>query len=253
MKKLTLLAFALSLSVGIFAQVAKYQPKLVAVFMGEKNQTFDENRFSDVNCYYIPEMKIIESENKNTTTKSVMSGLGVDRDEEMQEFEGKPEGMIYRRNMILAFDKNGILAGSGKMSKDLHLDKIPLTIGKNMGNFEYTNLAELSKQLIKKDKPMKAGKKMKAKKPRVYDYVTFNVPDFEVSDSEGNKTTINTIVKDSQMTVVVFIYLDNDFNTQAGTENGAGFESTVQTVAAEKQLKLLVKIEEEIFGKKVNL
>jgi hypothetical protein len=238
---------------GIFAQVAKYQPNVIAIFMGEKNQTFDESRFSDINCYYIPEMKLIENGNKNGTTKSVMSSLGANMDEEMQEFEGKPEGMIYRRNMILAFDKNGILAGSGKMSKDLHLDKIPLTIGKNMGNYEYTNLADLSKQFIKKDKPMKAGKKMKAKKPRVYNYVTFNVPDFDVSDSKENKTTINTIVKGSQMTVVVFIYLDNDFDTKSGSESGAGFDDTMQTVAAEKQLKLLVKIEEEIFGKKVNL
>lgn len=238
----------------VFAQVAKYQPKVIAIFMGEKSSTFDESRFPDVNCYYIPGMKLIESGNKNTTTKSVMSGLGANMDEEMQNYEGKPEGFIYSRNGILAFDQNGNLAGTGKISKDLSLDKMPLTIGKKMGAFEYTNLADLSKDFVKKGKPMKARKKMKAKKPRVYDYVSFNVPEFEVSDSKGNNTSFNSIVKEAPMTVVVFIYLDSEIDGQSGTESGANFSSTVQTVAAaEKQLKLLVKAEKEIFGKKVAL
>lgn len=173
--------------------------------------------------------------------------------EENQNFKGKPEGFIYARDMILAFDKNGILAASGRMSKDLHLDNVPLTIGKKMGNYEYTKLADLSKQFVKKDKPMKPGKKMKAKNPSVYNYVSFNVPDFEVSDSKGNNTTFNSVVKGNPMTVVFFIYLDSDFDAGGNIEEKTDFSSTVNTMAAEKQLRLLVKAEKDIFGKKVHL
>ena len=98
MKKLGLILLSLTLSLGVFAQ-AKYQAKVVVVFMGEKNATFDESLFPNCEFYYTP--GIVASEKKVNTLSGKIAGdiTGNDYSQTYDvEFSGTPEA-AYKTNI----------------------------------------------------------------------------------------------------------------------------------------------------------
>lgn len=232
MKKTIVFIGLLVFTVTVFGQVSKYQPKVIAMFLGEKSPHFDENRFPDIDFYYI-----VKEKYKNP--------------------KGMLEGMDA--NKALVFDKNGTLVTL--------TNNVNSTLGIDMGYYlstkkgEFLTLHNLSKDYIKKGDEMKLGKKFKGKHPEKLSasYISFPLPDFNVAKADGEKVLFNSLVKDNPLTLVVLLHLDSDDDGAKGLESGADktgkqFMNDVdQTYRFEKQIKALNSIENEIFGKKTNL
>lgn len=230
MKKLALISLSLIFAVSIFGKGFKYQPKVVAIFLGEKSPNFDEERFSDIDFYYV-----VKEKYKN------------------------PEGMLknLEANEALAFDKNGTLVS---YSKDI---VSALNMGFSGSNFitssrgEYTNLDELTKEYVKKGKVMKSGKKFKGKDPQVLTskYISFTLPDFNLKTADNKDASFNSITKDNPLTLVIIVHLEGDTDGSKGTESGANksgsqfIKDVSGTLSFDKQLKALISAEEIIFGK----
>ena len=228
MKKLTLITLALAFSLSGFSKGYKYQPKVVAIFIGEKSPNFDESRFPDINFYYI-----VKKNYKN------------------------PKGMLvnFEANQALTFDKNSTLVS---YTKD-----IVSALNSSNSNFitakrgEYTNLDELTKEYVKKEDEMKMGKKFKGKDPNKLsnNYISFQLPDFIVNNSNNKEVSFNSITKGNPLTLVIFVHLDSDTDGSKGTESsanksGSQFMKDVSgTLSFDKQLKALNSTEEVIFGK----
>lgn len=228
MKKLTLLILAFTFTLSMFGQARKYPPKVVALFLGEKSQNFDESRFPDIDFYYV-----VKKNYKN------------------------PKGMLvnFEANQALAFDKNSTLVS---YTKD-----IISNLNNSNSNFitskrgEYTNLDNLAKQYVKKGDEMKMGKKFKGKDPNKLSdkYISFQLPDFTVNTAANKEVSFNSITKGNPLTLVIFVHLDSDTDGSKGTESGANksgsqfMKDVSGTLSFDKQLKALNSAEEVIFGK----
>lgn len=228
MKKLALITLALALTFNMFGKGFKYQPKVVAVFIGEKSDNFDESRFPDIEFYYI-----VKKNYKN------------------------PKGMLvnFEANQGLAFDKNGTLVS---YTKD-----ITNALNSSNSNFittkrgEYTNLDVLTKKYVKKEDEMKMGKKFKGKDPKKLSdkYISFQLPDFIVNNAKNKEISFNSVTKGNPLTLVIFVHLDSDTDGSKGTESGENksgsqfIKDVSGTLSFDKQLKSLNSAEEVIFGK----
>jgi hypothetical protein len=228
MKKTLLIAFMIALSGMVFA-TGKYKPKVIAIFLSPVNETFDPSQFPDIDFYYVKKVKY-----KN------------------------PEGMLnYKAGQALAFDKNGTLVSfTNIIGSDM--DHWP-----DHGNFftgkrgEFTTLNDLTKEYIKKGKVMKEGKKFKAKDPAILSssYFSFKVPDFPVYTLDGKEMSFAQLTKGNPLTLVVFVYLDPDYDGKKGYESGAGksgkeyFKDVNEILKYRKNLEDIIKIEEVIFGR----
>lgn len=186
------LAFTMLLCAVIFSafgQVSKYPPKAIGIFLGEKHPEFDESKFPNMEFYYV-----IKKNYKN------------------------PEGMLQGINegTNLLFDKNGVLIAPlkyaqteselGKAFSYMKRNKV-VTDGQEL---DITPLDDYAQTHIKKGKVLKAGKKIKSKNPDHIsdDYITFNLPDFKLTDAAGKEYSFNSLVNGNPLTLVVFQYLD---------------------------------------------
>jgi len=232
MKKMIPTLLLLILFGEVYAQV-KYQPKVIAIFLSPKNESFNPERFPDIDFYYVKKIKY-----KN------------------------PEGMLnYKAGQALAFDKNGTLVSfTNIIGSDM--DYWP-----DQGNFftgkrgEYTTLHELTREYIKKGKIMKEGKKFKGKNPNVFgsSYISFKLPDFIVYTADDQEKSFADLTKGNSLTLIVFVYLDPDLNGNKGLEDGKNktgkqyLKDVKQTKNFEKELSDLKKIEEVLFGRNMRL
>ena len=236
MKKLTILFFALISSLSLFAQ-AKYQAKVVVVFMGEKNAFFDESKFPNCEFYYTP--GIIGTEKKVNTLSGKIAGdiTGNDYSQTYDvTFSGTPEA-AYKTKMTetVLFDKNGYVSGLYKS-----FDNIVLSPKKNLqGTYDYSNYNDVSKDYIKKGNETKKAKKEPKKPNHLFDYYGMEIPfDFEVENAAGEKKSLRSLVKEEPLTILHTLYISPDADL-TGKNIGA--------------LKVLFELEKNIFGNKVVL
>lgn len=239
MRKIVFLGVVAMLAMTVSGQVAKFPPKVIAVHIGDKNPTWDESRFPDIEFYYLPNLKLVEGEKtkkKSTGMKAFQAAMNagsVGYEEFKFELEGTPQEVIDLKlgpNKALVFDKNGTFAASQNIDNDTHLDRLPFHTGVGDAK-EYANMGDLMRDFCKKGKTVKEGKKMKATgkkdkatKERAYrlaDYRTFHLPDFEVTSSKGDNVTLSQLTKGNPATMVVFFYTNPDFDYSKGTESGA--------------------------------
>lgn len=252
MKKLSLIALALILSFGAFAQ-AKYQAKLVVLFMGEKNPTFDESLFPDVDFYYTPGIIATEKKTESLTNKALGSVTGVDYSEAYDvSFSGTPEAAYTTKiTETVLFDKNGYVSGLYKS-----FDNIALSPKKNLqGTIEFVSYNAISKDFIKKGKETKKAKKDPKKPKHLFDYHGMEIPfDFEVENAAGEKSMIRDLVKGEALTILHTLYLPKDADFKSGMESGADktgkefLSDGHETGKAFGFLKMVFELEESIYG-----
>jgi len=232
MKKLILLLIALISSFGLYAQ-AKYQAKIVVVFMGEKNATFDEEMFPNFEFYYTP--GIIGTEKKANTLSGKIAGSITGDDYSTAydvSFSGTPEA-AYKTKITetVLFDKNGYVSGLYKS-----FSNIALSPKKNLqGTIEFAHYNAISKDYIKKGDETKKAKKAPKKPTHLFDYYGMEIPfDFEVENAAGEKKSLRNLVKGEPLTIFHSLYVSPDADL------------TNKSFSA---LKVLFELEENIYGK----
>jgi len=255
MKRLAFLTLAVIISLGAIAQ-QKYQPKVVVLFMGEKNPTFDESKFPDCKFYYTPGITAEVKEAKSVSNK-LLSRSGIKKEGGVYDikFGGAP-AEAYSTNIIggTFFDKNGLICGQYKT-----IDNILVSPKKNLqGAMDFVSYKSFSKDYIKKGKTIKKAKRAPKKPKKLFDYHRMEMPtDFEVVDSKGNKENIKNLVKGEPLTLLYVLYLKSDYDLKAGTESGENkkgkqfINDALNTTAAIKKLEKVSEIEQDIFGHKV--
>lgn len=257
MKKIGLVILSLALYLGAFSQ-AKYQAKVVVVFMGEKNSTFDESMFPNCEFYYTPGIVATEKKANSLSGKIAGSITGDDYSETYDiSFSGTPEA-AYKTKITetILFDKNGYVSGLYKS-----FDNIALSPKKNLqGTIDFTNYNVVSKDYIKKGKETKKAKKAPKKPKHLFDYYGMEIPfDFEVENAAGEKKSLRSLVKGEPLTILHTFYLSTDIDFKSGLESGANktgkefLSDQNKTNQSFNALKILFDFEEEIYGNKVNL
>jgi hypothetical protein len=250
MKKLALLSLALILSFGAFAQ-AKYQAKVVVLFMGEKNPTFEESKFPNIDFYYTPGITMVETD--VITGPGALLGLGG----HAMEFSGTPaEAYFTEISGGVFFDKNGYVSGSFRGMGD-----IVLSPKKNLqGSYDYCSYNDISKDYIKKGDETKKAKKAPRKPKILFDYYGMEIPaDFEVENAAGKKASVRSLVKGEPLTILYTLYMAPEIDLKAGLKSGEGksgkdfLKSSLSTTVGIGALAIVEELEEGIFGTKVDL
>ncbi len=262
MKKIALLSFALFLGLVATAQM-KYQPKAIVIFKGEKNPTFDESKYPNLTFYYTPgitlKKELAANTKENETLNAVLSVTGIDAFL-TQDFVGTPT--IFNEVKMWGcylFDKNVTVTGLVR-----NLQTVQVSARKNMqGQYVYEDFKSICKNYVKKGNTTKLSKK-KLKKSMwdnvwtLQDYIGYKIPDdFEIENKSGEKIMFSKVVKENNLTLVYFLYLNKNFDLNKGKESGAGKTGgefagdVISTVAADKQTEVLSDIENVIFGYRV--
>jgi len=256
MKKATLFIMACTFSLVSFAQ-AKYQPKVVVLFMGEKNSTFDESKFPDFKFYYTPGITVETKETKSLTTKLSEKIIGTELEGTVYDlsYKGTPQE-AYFTNMdgVTFFDKNGVISGRYKSFKNILLSpKKSLS-----GTYDFDNYDSFSKGYVKKGDTTKKAKKGPKKPDNLFDYYGMQLPkDFEVEDVSGKKSSLQSIVSGENLTLLYVLYFDAKYDLNKGLESGADKKGTEylkdmnNTSTGMNRLSKLVDLEGEMFGYKV--
>lgn len=257
---------------GLFAQVVKYPPKVVVLFLGEKNSSFDESKFPHLSFYYTPnlEMTLREKTVQKSDTKKALSsltGLGAQGyDESVEKYSGAPQEIItlnIKSNNTYLFDKNGVLTAisyafdrtKGALG-DLNLQTSKKSM---MGKMETVKLNDLSKDYIKKGKVTKSGKKIKSEEPAIEDYFGLPLLDYQVVDAAGKEYSMNALVSSSPLTILYALQLDKDFDLNKGMESGAEKSGSqyagdvLGSMAGQEKLKVLINMEQEFYGERIIL
>jgi hypothetical protein len=257
---------------GLFAQVAKYPPRVVVLFLGEKNPTFDESQFPHLSFYYTPNLKLTlreKTQQKSETKKALSSltGIGAQAyDEYAENYTGTPEEintLEIKSNNTYVFDKNGVLtAMSYSFDRTTEpLENLSLFASKKnmMGKAETITIRELSKEYIKKGKVTKTGKRIKADEPTIEDYFGLPLLDYQVADAAGKAYSMNDLVSSNPLTILYAIQLDKDFDLNKGMDSGAEksggqyAEDVLGTMAGQKKFDVLIRMENEFFGERIIL
>ncbi|WP_319482083.1 hypothetical protein [uncultured Draconibacterium sp.] len=256
MKKVVFISVALLMASFIGFSQAKYQPKVVVLFMGEKNPTFDESKFPDCDFYYTPGISGEEKKAESVASKGLgaLGIKGTERDYDVN-FSGTP-AEAYATNICEAvfFDKNGNVSGLFKSAKN-----VCTSPKKNLqGSMDFVNYDSFSKDYIKKGNTTKEAKKAPKKPKHLFDYYGSGFPaDFEVENADGEKSMVSELVTGNPLTLFYALYFSPEIDLAAGMESGEGkkgkdfINDNINTVKGIKKLSLLSDIEYDIFGNKV--
>lgn len=268
LKLLLLLIIPTLFSYNIYGQM-KYQPtKTVVIFLGEDNPTFDEANFPDLEFYYTPELKLEDSGfgkgSDNENAKAWSSALGVGKtaaSERGAHFKGEPAVLVDNRvssGHAYILDKNMRIYAYAYNGDNISFNKgtqFLIAYNKFQGKFETESFGDIMKDMVKKGDAMKPPKKFKKNSN---DFTRGKViKDFEIKTKDGSSTSIVNILKGQEATLIVFVYLNSGYDLQEGYESGEGKKgkdyanSVAQTIAAEKQIEILYRLEKGIYGKNV--
>jgi len=271
MKKLALLSLVMIITVSMFGQMKIQPSKTVVIFLGAKNSTFDESKFPNIKFYYTPDLKLKDnggiygkkSKSKNKNAWSSALGMGAtSHSEAVNEFTGTPEALALAgigSGYSFIFDKNGVIKAKaiGRSIDYNKNTKFMVSFNKMKRSWESETLDALMKDLVKKGNTTKPGKA--SKKPEHKFAIGYGVNSAVLEDKDGNKTDITEIVKGDPATMITFLYLNNEYDLTKGKESGKGKKGkdysneVAQVLAAEKQLRPLLNIEEGIYGNKTEL
>jgi len=266
MKTIAILFTALLITGISFGQM-KYKPKVVVVVMGPKNPTFDESTFPDLKFYYLPDIKLSKnggiygkaSKNKKKNAWSSALGIGAtSHAEAYQNYTGEPAIVVekhIRSGTAYIFDKNGLINAetfNGRQEYFNNQTKFLVDFKKMKRSWESETFGTLMKSLVKKGETMKPPKKYKTSY-----LLGKKIYAFPVQDASGKTYDIQSLTKGDPATLLVFLYINPQFDFNKGKESGAGkkgknyMNDVAQTMAADKQITPLYNLEKGIFGKRI--
>lgn len=249
MKKSIFFLIVFFFSFVSFSQ-AKYQPKVVVLFAGEKNATFDESKFPNCNFYYTPGIKVAETKKAKSLLGKALGAISYER-----TYTGSPEEFYFTKmEYATFFDKNGVISGLYKT-----FDNILTSSKRNLyGTPNFENYNKFSRNFVKKGKTTKKAKKDPRKPKFIFDYYGRQLPkDFDVEDASGKKHSLKNLVSGNDLTLLYVLYLDPKIDFNKGLESGAnkkGKEYLKDVYSSTKGiigLGLLEDFEGEFFGHRV--
>jgi hypothetical protein len=269
MKKIVML-LAASLIAGLAIGQMKNQPsKVLVIVMGPKNPSFNESRFPDLAFYYLPDIKLSTnggvygkaSKNKKKNAWSSALGIGAtSHAEATQNYTGEPAVVVEKKiasGTVYVFDKNGL--SNAEMMGAQYADdfitnqtKFMVDFNKMKRSWETETFGSLMKSLVKKGETMKPPKKFKTAH-----LLGKKIYAFQVEDASGKTYDIQNLTKGNPATLLMFLYINPEYDFSKGKESGAGkkgktyMNDVAQTAAADKQIKPLYDLESGIFGKRL--
>jgi len=248
-----LISFLLILLWRVNYAQPKYDLKVVAVGIGEKNQTFNESNFPNIEFYYTP--GLLSKAELDETGKSVVALLG---DGAREIFEGTPELLAKwwddrdLRSYAILFDRNGVGAWQGKLRREEIFDN------KGKGADE-DNLEDAVTTLIEDEEfpEFDDGKE--------FDYeeddclLQTKMPDFEVTSARGDKKSIKNIIENGKTTLFVFFQISKDVDVNAAQKSekseslGSFLGGLTQSAAGVTWSELFKNLEFYIYNNDVKL
>ena len=270
-----LMTLLMAVAGASFGQVAKYQPKVIILFLGEKNPTFDESKYPDLSFYYTPELELVKSEkakSQSSGKKAFGSLTGFSSQssaEANDEYTGTPAEIINlaigARDVYL-FDKKGVFSGKlwGTFGDDdrklddwsFLLSGKKKTVVTGGAPYDTKKLGDFAKDFVKKGKTtgkVKNAKVKKGKQPTLHNMYGEKWPDFKVQDASGKEVDFSEITSGNPLTMVCTLYLEKDYDMNKAKESGEGksgkeyMNSIAEDLATEKAVSGLSNLESQIF------
>lgn len=215
MKKIVLLSLALILTLGLSAKKTQSVPKVVLIGIGEKNPTFNEAQYPDIEFYYTP--GLVSQSQISDAGKAALALTGDAR----ETFAGDPKFLqdaLAEHNLINAFfvfDKSGVCYTHG------------YEIGRRGGDYlksvgiDGKTIADAFKETMEKEKVAKESKKeMKIKKDDFM--ISRKLPPFSVVALDGSEVTIKSITENKEPVIIIFFQLSKDLDIQEAKKSGEG-------------------------------
>ncbi len=264
MKSIAIVLVTLLMAGVSFGQM-KYKPKVVVVVLGPKNPTLDESIFPDLQFYYTPDLKLkmskkAASNNSSKHAWSSVMGMGrTSRAESHDFYTGQPEILAQQSvhsGTAYVFDKNGRVNAetfNGKQEYFNNKTKFLVRFNKMKRSWESESFGDLMKSLVKKGETMKPPKKSKT----TSHLIGKELYAFNVADKNGKEVDAQSLVKGNSATLLLFLYINPEYDFNKGKESGAGkkgkdyMNQVAQTMAADKQIEPLYNLEKGIFGKRI--
>jgi len=231
-----------------------YDINVIMIGIGEKNPTFDESYFPNLEFYYTP--NLVSQAELNETGKSALS-LFVEEAREV--FEGEPEILakwwdeMDLKNYALVFDKNGIGAWQGKLELDDNL------VEDSDGEGKENSLEDTFEMLLKDGNVMELDKEKEFDCGDDDSIIETNIPDFEVIAVDSSKKSVLELTKSGKTTMVVFFQIPKDadlMGTDAVKKEEGGLtgliNATVQVYAGFDWIQLMEKLESNIYGNEID-
>lgn len=205
-----LFSFLLLLLWGVNYAQPKYNLKVVAVGIGDKNPTFNESNFPNIEFYYTP--GLVSKAEVDETGKAVVALLG---DVAREIFEGTPEILAKwwddkdLRSYAILFDRNGVGTWQGRLSREVILDN------KGKGVSE-DNLEDAVEKLVEDEEltEFDNGKNFDFEKDDCL--LQTKMPDFEVTSARGEKKSVKSVIENGKTTLFVFFQISKDVDIDAG-------------------------------------
>ncbi len=213
MKKLLILLSTLVFAiVSVNAQkLSKIAPKIIAVGIGEKNSSFDESQFPDIDVYYTPTLIVnnygltleervneaIKYENIPFYKSKIMVG---------EPYSGTPKFIIDANSdrpitsTYMLFDKSGLCYTIGH---DITLNADSKTSNKK-------TFGDNLSAVVKKDKIVKPAKKPYTTS-KTQSIIGNKLGDFPIQTIDGETLELNSLLGEEPV-LVVFFYLDPELN-----------------------------------------
>ncbi|MFK5856861.1 MAG: hypothetical protein QM503_12085 [Bacteroidota bacterium] len=216
MKKLTtlfvLLVFILA---GANAQkLSKIAPKIIVIGIGEKNLSFDESQYPDLEVYYTPTLIVNDfgfNLEERTNENIKYATIPFYRSKKMvgELYSGTPELIIDAdsdrsiTSTYILFDKSGLCYTIGH---DVTLNSNSKTANKKTFGDNLTAVVKKGKITKPAKKPYGFGKKQTI--------IGHELGDFPIQSIDGKTLELNTLLGEEPV-LVLFFYLDPELDASA--------------------------------------
>lgn len=248
-----LFSFLLIMLCGAGYAQSQYDIKVVAVGIGEKNPTFSESNFPNIEFYYTP--GLVSKAEVDETGKAVVALLG---DGAREVFEGKPEVLAKwwddrdLRSYAILFDKNGVGTWQGMLRREEIMD--------NNGKGANEENLENAVQALLED-----GETTELDNEKAFDFeddeclLQTKMPDFEVATATGEKKSIKSVVENGKTTLLVFFQISKDVDVNAAKKSeesksfGSFLSGMTQSAAGVLWSQLFKNLEFYIYNNDVKI
>lgn len=216
MKKfISIFVLTLVIIFGVNAQkLSKIAPKIIVIGIGEKNVSFDESQFPDLNFYYTPTLIVNTyglSLEERTKEYIKLATIPFYKSKKMvgESYNGTPEFIIDANsgrpitNTYMLFDKEGLCYTIG----------YDLTLSKNRQNANKKTFGDNLTAVVKKGKTIKAAKKP-YRNSKVHSIIGNKLGDFPIQSIGGETLELSSLLG-GEAVLVLFFHLDTDLDANA--------------------------------------
>ncbi len=218
MKKfVSIFVLTLVIIFGVNAQkLSKIAPKIIAIGIGEKNESFDESQYPDLDIYYTPTLIVNKyglSLYDRTKEYIKASTIPFYKSKKMigEQYSGTPKLIIdftsnsdrSITNTYMLFDKEGLCYTIG----------YDATLSSNRQNANKKTFGDNLTAMVKKGKTIKAAKKL-YRIGKNHSLIGNKLGDFPIQSIGGETMELKSLLGEEAV-LVMFFYLDTDLDATA--------------------------------------